>query len=306
MTRVRAVYDAVRVPGADSPYDVAQLVVHYPAVAADGDPALGIVAPDPSYAPFPVVLLAGNFNCPPELYAWLAKRLAHKGCAVVTWSWVAPLFGGRPGLSTGIDLDAVTPQTFGTRVPSVLLPAVLDRLPHVADVGTSLDLSRLVLGGHSAGGTMALLCSSWLEAPAFSYGGHTRTQVPQGFGADHYLPQGDGPPLLLLGGLEDGIGDAIARQHTGAAPPGHPMALTAARAVPPSRRCWTVLLSGANHYSFCEGYDGTSGRGYLEAEASGDDEAVRDRFGALVVAFVATVLDGADATALDSAGEELA
>jgi hypothetical protein len=67
-----------------------------------------------------------------------------------------------------------------------------------------------------------------------------------------------------------------------------------------------VLLSGANHYSFCDGYDGASGRGYLEAEASGDDEAIRDRIGALVEAFVATVLDGADATALDSAGEELA
>ena len=299
MTRVRAVYDAVTVPGAEPPYATAHLVVHYPAVSADGDPTLGIVAP--AAERLPVVLLAGNFNCPPELYAWLAKRLARSGCAVVTWTWVTPLFGGRPGLSTGIDLSAVTPSAFGTRIPSVLLPALLDHLPSVADVGPALDVSRVVLGGHSAGGTTALLCSSWLGAPAFSYGGHTRTQVPQGFGADHYLPLGDGPPLLLLGGREDGVPDAVARQQTGVAPAGHPMSLTAARAVPTSRRCWTVLLDGANHYSFCDGYDGTSGRGYLESGASGDPVAVRERIGELVVAFVDVVLGRGDAAVLDAA-----
>ena len=84
MTRVRAVYDAVRVPGTTSPYDTAHLVVHYPAAGSSDDPVLGIVPPDPAFGPLPVVLLAGNFNCPPELYAWLAKRLAAAGRAVVT------------------------------------------------------------------------------------------------------------------------------------------------------------------------------------------------------------------------------
>lgn len=288
MTRVRAVHDAVRVPGAEPPYDVAHLVVHYPAVEADGDPALGIVAPAGDR--LPVVLLAGNFNCPPELYAWLAKRLAAGGRAVVTWQWVTSLFGGRAGLSTGVDLAAVTPQTYGSRLPSQLLPALIERLPRVANVGDALDLDRLALGGHSAGGTLALLCSSWLSAPAFSYGGHTRTQVPQGFGEDHYLPLGDGPPLLLLGGTGDGIGDAIARQQTGRALPGHPMRLTAERAVPASRTCRVALVEGANHYSFCEGYDGTTGRGYLEGPATGDPAALRDEIARHVESFLEEVL----------------
>jgi hypothetical protein len=285
---VRAVHDAVTVPGAEPPYATAHLVVHYPAVPGDGDPQLGIVAPAADR--LPVVLLAGNFNCPPELYAWLAKRLAARGHSVVTWTWVTPLFGGRAGLSTGVDLSAVTPSAFGSRIPSALLPAVLDRLPSVADVGPALDLSRLVLGGHSAGGTLALLCSSWLGAPAFSYGGHTRTQVPQGFGADHYLALGDGPPLLLLGGTEDGIGDAIARAQTGRDSGGHPMQLTADRAVPASRRCDVVLVEGANHYAFCEGYDGTSGRGYLEGPGNGDPPAVRDRIARHVERWLEEVL----------------
>ncbi len=285
--RVRAVYDAVTVPGVESPYATAHLVVHYPAVQADGDAALGIVAP--AAPSLPVLLLGGNFNCPPELYAWLAKRLAAVGVAVVTWQWVAPLFGGRAGLSTGVDLGAVTPATFGSRVPSLLLPAVLEALPRVPDVGSSLDLSRVALGGHSAGGTLALLCSSWLGRPAFSYGGHTRTQVPQGFGEDHYLPLGDGPPLLLLGGAEDGIGDAIAQAQTGRDSGGHPMELTAVRAVPPDRPCRVVIVEGANHYSFCDGYDGTSGRGYLEAPATGDPSVVRDQIARHVESFLEEV-----------------
>ena len=282
--RVRAVYDAVTVPGYENPYATAHLVVHYPAVEAQGDATLGIVAP--ALESLPVVLLAGNFNCPPELYAWLAKRLAAAGHAVVTWQWVAPLFGGRAGLSTGIDLSAVTPRTYGSRVPSVLLPALLSQLSSVADVGPALDLDRLVLGGHSAGGTLALLCSSWLGAAAFSYGGHTRTQVPMGFGEDHYLPLGDGPPLLLLGGTEDGIGDAIARAQTGRDSGGHPMELTLARSVPSGREARCVLLAGANHYSFCEGYDGTSGRGYLEGAATRDLHDVHDELADLVLSFV--------------------
>ncbi len=282
--RVRAVYDAVTVPGVEAPYATAQLVVHYPAVAADGDPTLGIVKP--AQDRLPVLLLAGNFNCPPELYAWLAKRLAAAGIAVVTWQWVAPLFGGRAGINTGIDMEAVTPQTFGSRLPSRLLPAVIRRLPDIADVGPSLDLTRLALGGHSAGGTLALLCSSWLGLPAFSYGGHTRAQVPQGFGEDHYLALGDGPPLLLMGGAEDGIGDAIALSQTGRDSGGHPMELTALRAVPNSRSCEVVIVDGANHYSFCEDYDGASGRGYLEAAATGNPAAIRERIGQLVQRFL--------------------
>lgn len=299
MTRVRTVHDAVTVPGVAAPYATAHLVVHYPAVDGPGDSTLGIVAPTQDH--LPVVLLAGNFNCPPSLYAWLAKRLAAKGHAVVTWTWVTTLFGDRPGLSTGVDLTAVTPSTYGSRLPSELLPAILARLPEIPDLAGHLDPSRVVLGGHSAGGTLALLCSSWLDAPAFSYGGHTRTQVPQGFGDDHVLALGDGPPLLLLGGLDDGIGDAISLAQRGRLLPGHPMAVTAARGVPASRRCWTVLLEGANHYSFCEGYDGTTGRGYLEAAATGDDDATRDRIGSLVSTFLDVVLRDGSPAPLDAA-----
>jgi hypothetical protein len=46
-----------------------------------------------------------------------------------------------------------------------------------------------------------------------------------------------------------------------------------------------VLIEGANHYSFCAGYDGTSGRGYLEAPASRDGEALRSEILAAVLDF---------------------
>lgn len=289
--KVRAIHDAARVPGARAPYDTAHLTVHYPAADQVDDPALGIIGPDPSYGRLPVVILSGNFNCGPELYAWLAKSLAARGVAVVTYSWVSELFGGRPGLGTGVELAAVTPD--GPRVaPSTLLPALLDRLDALdasGDLAGALDLGRVLLGGHSAGGTLALLAASgpwWPQVRgAFSYAGHTRAQVPQGFGADRYLPLPGTSPLLLMGGTDDGVVSAIATAQIGHVPAGHPMARTFDEAVPADRESWLVLVDGADHYSVAEGYDATTGRGYLEPAGGADPAQVRSLVGRLVADF---------------------
>ena len=90
--------------------------------------------------------------------------------------------------------------------------------------------------------------------------------------------------------------DAIALAQTGRHSGGHPMELTAQRSVPPGRTCEVAIFEGANHYSLCEGYDGTSGRGYLEAPATGDQAAVREQIAMRILAFVTSCLglpDGA-------------
>jgi dienelactone hydrolase len=220
---VRALYDAFRVPREPSPYDVVQLRVAYPSAATVDDPQQGVIGPDRSRGPLPVVVLSGNFNCGAEHYHWLVRRLAGSGCAVVTYAWVAPLFGGRPGLSTGVDLDAVARGERPTPLLDPLL-AKLGELGRAADLDGALDLDRVLLGGHSAGGSLALLASSggWWPAVrgAFSYGGHTRAQVPQGLGADTYLPLPGTTPLLLMGGTHDGVVDAVAAAQLGREPAG--------------------------------------------------------------------------------------
>ena len=288
---VRAVWNAARVPGADDPYATVHFRVAYPAAPPRGglDPVLGIIGPDPRRLPLRVVVIQPNFNCGPELYAWLARVLALAGFAAVTYTWVSLLPGDRPGLGTGVDLTAVTPQTLGTRSPHLLLPCLLDALARTPDLAGALDLDHVVIGGHSAGGSLALLAASRAWHPqvrgAFSYAGHTRAQLPQGFGEDAYLRLAADVPLLLLGGTADGVVTAVAEQQTGRTGDRHPMHETHRRSVPRGVDSWLALLDGANHYAFAEGYDGSSGRGYLETEGTMAAADARALIADLVVDF---------------------
>ena len=288
---VRAVFDAVRLGNLPAPLDTVHFRVSYPAAAPDpdADPTLGLVRPDPHRVPLPVVVIHPNFNCAQELYLWLAHGLALAGFAAVTFDFVAPLIGGRPGLSTGIDLDAISPGKLGARDPHLFLDLLLARLAINPELQGALDLDTVLLGGHSAGGTLALLSADPARHPqvrgAFSYGGHLRAQVPQGFGKDAYLPLPGGVPLLLMGGTEDGVVNAIAQKQTGEVLPGHPMEHTFRRSVPSGTEAMLALVEGANHYAFADGYDGSSGRGYLEAPGSLDPDLVRQALQGLIVGF---------------------
>jgi len=313
---VRAVFDAVRVPGLESPIDTVHFRVAYPAAPPepDADPTLGLVRPARSDRTMPVVVLHPNFNCGPELYHWLARALALAGFAVVTFAFVGPLIGNRPGLSTGIDLDAVGPGALGTRDPHLFLRALLDRLGGNGELQGTLDLDTLILGGHSAGGTLALLAASRKFHPevrgAFTYGGHTRAQVPQGYGEAAYLPLAGGVPLLLMAGTADGVVTAVETQQTGQLRPGHPMAHTFDRSIPTGTEAWLVIVEGANHYAFAEGYDGSTGRGYLEAPGSLAPVKLRAALAPLVVEFCRASTGDADAMerlrALDGTGVGIA
>jgi dienelactone hydrolase len=284
------------VPGARPPYDVVQFRVDYPAAAAaTADAGLGLIGPDPSYGRLPVVILHGNFNCPPHLYLWLARRLALAGRAAVTFTWVTTWLDDRPGLSTGIDLGAVAPDATLRRSPHLVLEPLLGALTTLPEIGASLDTDRVVLGGHSAGGTLALLAAAPAWHPrvrgAFSYGGHTRAQVPQGLGTDTYLPLSGDLPLLLVAGTADGVVGAIAARqgHTGSE---HPMVATRHRAVPDAGDAWLVMIEGADHYAVADGYDGSTGRGYLEQPGPADPSVVRDRFAALALDLCSVAFDG--------------
>ena len=292
---VRAVYTAVEVAGARAPWDVAHVRVDFPAAdVSTADPSLGLIGVDPSRGLLPVVVLHGNFNCPPHYYQWLAHRLALAGYAAVTFTWVTTWLDARAGLTTGIDLSAIAPDATVLRSPHLLLEPLLDALTRVPDVGPALDVSRVVLGGHSAGGTLALLCTSREWHPsvrgAFSYAGHTRAQVPQGLGTDTYLPVPGDVPLLLVAGTADGVVGAIASRqgHTGT---DHPMVATRQRAVPADADAWLVLIDGADHYSVCEGYDASTGRGYLETPGPADPVGVREEFASLVLDLCAVAFD---------------
>lgn len=163
----------------------------------------------------PCVMLLSGADCPHESYMWLASRLAEAGCAVALSSCVVPFGPGTCILSTPFDLSALGSLESYQRNPA---RAGLEALrAALASFETPrLDLSRLAVGGHSSGGRTALDVAAFdndLGARAvFSYGA---SLVNSGMGS--FAPRGSvlpcdakaPPPLLLLGGSEDGVSAAL-------------------------------------------------------------------------------------------------
>ena len=163
----------------------------------------------------PCVMLLSGADCPHESYMWLAARLAEAGCAVALSSCVVPFGPGTCILSTPFDLSALGSLESYMRNPA---RAGLEALrAALASFETPrLDLSRLAVGGHSSGGRTALDVAAFdndLGARAvFSYGA---SLVNSGMGS--FAPRGSvlpcdakaPPPLLLLGGTEDGVSAAL-------------------------------------------------------------------------------------------------
>ncbi len=187
---VRAAFLAAPVPGVAAPWDTIHAKVHYPAVFSgdDAERLSGDVAVDPARTPLPVVIFLNGINVGPEAYGWLAQRIAAAGCAVVTFSWVTELFPGQYGISCGLDVGAITPDTYGTRPSANAVAPLLEALA-VANAGSgplagALDLDRVALGGHSAGATIAYENASPEFFPAlrcaFGYGGHTMASTVLG------------------------------------------------------------------------------------------------------------------------------
>ncbi len=211
---VRAFWRAAKVESAQPPYDTVQLKIFYPARMSGGDleKDMGIVPADPQQAPFPVVIFFNGFNCDAQLYQWLAVKLAERGLVVVTFNWVAENLPGIISLTPGVDITIGKPATYGTAPTASALPALLAELEQLHSEGIlagMLDRQRIVLGGHSAGGRVAIENADPRFFPqvvaAFAYGAHSLGAVRIGYEAGTVLPLPDSLPLLLMGGTCDGV-----------------------------------------------------------------------------------------------------
>ncbi|MFG2972483.1 hypothetical protein ACGFYY_05695 [Streptomyces sp. NPDC048331] len=310
MNQVRSEWRACRVPGLKEPYDTAHLRVFYPArtTGSDAERLTGVIAADTGHAPFPVVVLLPGINVPADSYRWLAVLLAGRGFAAVTAELVGELFGGSRGVTPGIDLKACAPGTYGTRATTPLIGALLGALAEPAPASPLaglLDLERVVLGGHSAGGTVALQSAAHVPGlrGVFTYGAHTLVAAALGHPPGTVLPVGARVPVLLMSGEHDGV-IAASTDRYGAAPAPAADADDDAAADPVVRtfhealadaggaHAW-VRVAGAGHFAFCDPVDATSARGFLEAPEAGGDGSGSDAralIGRLVTAFCAAAL----------------
>lgn len=297
----RALYRAARVAEARAPDDTIHLKVLYPA-RLTGSPEerdTGNVPVEAALAPFPVVIFLGGINCCSDSYKWLAVDLVRRGLVVVLFDWVGETFPNVIGLTNGVDLRRLTPDTYGTAPTTFALPAILTELEALQREGMLaglLDLQHIILGGHSAGGTIALQNANPKFFPnvkgAFAYGAHNLMSAALGWPAGTLAPLSSDVPLLLLGGARDGIIAASAgrygiAEHQNAYAP---IERTFDEAIVGGRGdAYLAIIEGANHTSLIHPPDETTSRAFLDQPTTVPDEAIR----ALLSMLIGNFLDGA-------------
>lgn len=297
---VRALYTAART-GRDAPYESVHLKVFYPSGIPGSTPAersSGIIAADPALAPFPVVVFLNPVNIGPEYYRWVGTTLASRGYVTATFSWIEE---ARPGIEALVP----GPQGFvgGDRRPAAAVPVIVGALTKLHEgsgpLGGLLNLDRVVVGGHSAGGSVALQAAAAVHHPkvcaVFAANAHNAAPVESGAAPGTVLPLSTDCPVLLIGGTCDGVIDKSRfRYGLGADDEWKPVQRTFAAGMTGGRNDLVLaMIEGANHFSFADPDDDvTTGRAFLDETATTPGPVVRAYLAELIGSFLDRYVHG--------------
>lgn len=293
---IRALFHATTLPNASAPYNVLHLKVYYPAAPTNSDVERmsGLISADKTSAPMPVVIFFNGINVGIESYHWLAVKLAEANIVMVMYTHVAETLPGVIGLTPAIDLSKVKPDTYGSGATCPAIQPILDSLKQLnTDEKSSLcgamDLNYIILGGHSAGGTVALQNAQFFEQvkAVFSYAGHTMASTMLGFAPNTVLNVGS-KSVMLMRGDKDGVIAASRVRYGADGQSQDPVGKTFDEACQPSagEEAIDALLLGANHFAIAHPLDETTGRFFLDMEMTRPAEEVREQIAGLVLAFI--------------------
>ncbi len=303
-TDVRALWCAARVDGAVAPLDTIHVKVHYPAAPTGSheERMTGQLTAARDRAPYPLALILPGVNVGQDSYRWLAVTLARAGYAAVTYDWVGEIFPGQAGLTPGIDLDAVRPESYGTRPSATAIRPILAAVAELnaAEGGVLrglLDLDRVALIGHSAGGTIALQSArpDWFPEvrAALTFGAHGGISTTLGWPTASIPSVLCEVPLLMAYGSDDGVVAASASRYGEETSPDRrdPVERTFDEGLDRSSGdAWLVQLKGANHFTPVEIIDPTSARAFLDTAPTTDPAESREALAPIIIDFLEAYL----------------
>jgi dienelactone hydrolase len=301
---IRAACAVVKVPGVTAPYDTIYLKVYYPAQTGVDERSEAYLMGEfpPSRKNMPVVIFFPGINVGTESYQWFAETLAAQGIAVVLHSWITEAMPGLISLTSGIDLKKTIPGVYGTAPTAMSLAPILDQITKMNTRGVltgALDLSRVVLAGHSAGGSLALQNADPAYFPnvigAFSYAAHNVAFTQLGYPPGTILPLPSKVPTLLIGGTCDGV-IAASRFRYGdednvREDEYNPIERTYHEAITGGAG-YLVMIDGANHFSITYPVDSTTGRLFLDSPTTRPDIEIRRAIVDVSTRFIRSVCSG--------------
>ncbi len=294
----RAFFEAITVEGLAAPYNTLALKIYYPAAFgnSEAERASGVVPADTHKAPFPIVILLPGINIDPSGYGWLAKKLGDAGMVTVCFQFIAEEMPGFVNATPGIDLRTMTPDTYGNGPSSSTLTALLNFLSKQQKSGVlagQLDLERIIVGGHSAGGMMAMLNADpdWFKGVlgCFAYGAHSGVSTALGWPENSLLPLPNKVPLLLMGGNQDGcIANSNQRYEKGG------LADTCRRITDTFEQALgeqngnntLAFIEGANHFTPVSPQEHTTGRSFIDIDTEVDQTALRELLANIITRFI--------------------
>ena len=293
---IRALFHATALPNASVPYNTLHLKIYYPAAPTNSDTERmsGVIPADKTSAPMPVVIFFNGINVGIESYHWLAVKLAEANLVVVMYSHVAETLPNVVGLTPSIDLARVRPDTYGSGATCPAIQPILDSLAQLnvddkSPLFAAMDLNTIILGGHSAGGTVALQNGQFFDQvkAIFSYAGHTMASTMLGFAPGTVLKIASKSTLLMRGDRDGVIAASRVRYGTGEQAP-DPVAKTFDEAYQASagNEAYDVLIEGANHFAIAHPLDETTGRFFLDMEMTRPAEEIREQIVRLVLSFI--------------------
>ena len=293
---VRSFWRAIQVKDSPSPYDRIHLKVFYPSDDSQAQPFSDAPAAK-DLAPFRVVIFFNGFNCSLSTYQWLAIELAARGLVVVLFDWLVK--NQNVFLSPGVNLAALRSETYGTVPSASALPLLIEELDNLQSDGILaglLDLQKIILGGHSAGGRLALENAEpkFFDrlAGAFSYGAHSAAPMSMGYNSGTILPLPDSLPMLLMGGTEDGV---IANNSKiygleKWSTPATPIIRTFREAIKHERNdSCLVVVEGANHFAIANPADPTLSVTALDFASKGSEVETRSFIASTIGLFIDTL-----------------